>query len=110
VNPKVYGGHLSVYMFPTSPKGADLRRDPRFALHAAVDDVHGGGGEFSLRGVARLVDDQDALGQELADAGQPARDEYVRFELLLLGVLAGTYVSGSNVPSMRRWQVTAATR
>ena len=104
VNPKVRGSHLSVYMFPDSPKAADLRRDPRFALHASVEDVYGGGGEFSVRGVARLASDQDPLGEELAAAGQPARDGYVRFELLLLGVLAGTYVQGSNVPRLRRWQ------
>jgi hypothetical protein len=104
VNPKVHGGHLSVYMFPNSPKVADLRRDPRFALHASVEDVHGGGGEFSVRGAARFVGDQDPLGDELAAAGQPARDGYVRFELLLLAALAGTYVPGSNVPRLRRWQ------
>jgi len=104
INPGVHGKHLSVYMFPTSPKSADLRRDPRFALHASVEDVHGGGGEFSIRGVARFVDDQDPLGEELAAAGQPARDGYVRFELLLLGVLAGTYAPGSNVPRLQRWQ------
>ena len=104
INPKVRGEHLSVYMFTNSPKAADLRRDPRFALHASVEDVHGGGGEFSIRGIACFVGDQDPLGDEMAAAGQPARDGYVRFELLLLGVLAGTYVPGSNVPRLQRWQ------
>jgi hypothetical protein len=66
--------------------------------------VHGGEGEFSIRGIARFAGDQDPLGDELAAAGQPARDGYVRFELLLLGVLAGTYVPGSNVPHLQRWQ------
>src|ERR1700740_1653556 len=55
INPKVRGEHLSVYMLPNSPKAADLRRDPRFALHASVEDVHGGGGEFSIRGIACFV-------------------------------------------------------
>jgi hypothetical protein len=104
INPKVRGGHLSVYMFPTSPKAADLRRDRRFALHASVEDVHGGGGEFSVRGIASFTSDRDPLCDELAVAGLPARDGYLRFDLLLLAVLAGTYVPGSNVPRLRRWQ------
>jgi hypothetical protein len=40
VNWKLQAGHLSSHMFTTSPKGADLRRDPRFVLHRTVDDVH----------------------------------------------------------------------
>jgi len=104
VNPKVRGAHLSLYMFPTSPKAADLRRDPRFALHTSVEDVHGGGGELAVRGIARFVEDHDPLGEELAAAGHTARDGYVRVELLLLGVLAGTYRPGSNVPHLQRWQ------
>lgn len=106
VNPDVHGGHLSLYMFPTSPKGADLRRDPRFALHAMVDDVQGGGGEFSVWGIAGFVDNHSQLAEELASGGLPAREEYVRFELLLLGVLVGHYEPGSNVPRLRRWQAT----
>lgn len=104
VNPQVHGGHLGIYMFPTSPKAADLRRDGRFALHTSVNDVHGGGGEFSAWGIGRFVDDTDDLGNELASAGLPGRDGYVRFELLLLGVLVGTYGPGSNVPRLQRWR------
>lgn len=106
INPKVHRGHLALYMFPTSPKGADLRRDPRYALHATVDDVTGTGGEFALRGVAQVVDDHDSLGRELADGGLPAQDGYVRFELLIRAVLIGTYEQGSNLPRLQRWQAT----
>jgi hypothetical protein len=104
VNPKVIAGHLVLYMFPNSPKATDLGHDPRFALHAAVDDVRGTGGEFALRGVARRVGDGD-LGDEIASAGLPPREGYLRFELLVHSVLVGTYDEGSNVPTVRRWQV-----
>src|SRR5438445_8645997 len=37
------GGHLTFGSMPNARKGADLRRDPRFALHSAtVDPVEGG--------------------------------------------------------------------
>lgn len=106
VNPKVHGEHLGLYVFPSSPKGADLRRDGRFALHTTVDDVAGHGGEFVVRGRSRLVDDRDAFGEELADAGLPATDQYVRFELLISGVLVGTYDGASNAPRIERWATT----
>jgi hypothetical protein len=37
-------------MEPTSPKAADLRRDPRYALQCGVEDDRGGGGEFHVTG------------------------------------------------------------
>jgi hypothetical protein len=108
VNSKVHAGHLALYTFPTSPKRADLRRDPRFALHASVEDVHGGGGEFAIRGLARFVEDDGSLGAELAAAGMPPLDGYVSVELLVVGALAGTYDdTGSNVPRLQRWELGA---
>src|SRR5215213_9785514 len=50
VTPIVADGRLFLFMEPTSPKGHDLRRDGRYALHALVLDEAGGGGEFSVRG------------------------------------------------------------
>lgn len=49
---------IFVFMEPISPKGHDLRRDGRDALHTAVDDSVGTGGEFFARGHARLVEDR----------------------------------------------------
>jgi len=37
VTPIVGGGRLFLFMEPTSPKGRDLQRDGRFALHCGVD-------------------------------------------------------------------------
>jgi len=38
VTPIVAPDRLFLFMEPTSPKGHDLRRDGRYALHCAVDD------------------------------------------------------------------------
>jgi hypothetical protein len=46
-------------MKPTSPKGADIRRDGRFALHCAVEDNQDGGGEVLVTGVGTEVDAPD---------------------------------------------------
>jgi hypothetical protein len=41
VTPIVGDGYLFVFMEPTSPKGYDLRRDGRYAMHSAVSDSSG---------------------------------------------------------------------
>lgn len=38
ITPIIGNGHLYVYMEPTSPKGRDLQRDPRYALHCSVEN------------------------------------------------------------------------
>ena len=40
-------------MYATSPKVADLQRDPRFALHSMMDNDDGVGGEFALHAAGR---------------------------------------------------------
>jgi len=57
VTPILGAGRLFVFMEPTSPKGHDLRRDGRYALHSAVRDTEGSNGEFIVTGKARLVSD-----------------------------------------------------
>jgi hypothetical protein len=42
VSPFIGGGCLALFMEPTSPKVADLRRDARYALHCSVEDNEGG--------------------------------------------------------------------
>lgn len=53
VTPIIGDGRCFLFMEPTSPKGRDLERDARFALHCAVSDDTGGSGEFALAGIAR---------------------------------------------------------
>src|SRR2546428_5203516 len=83
VTPIVGEGHLFVFMEPTSPKGADLKRGSRFALHSAVANMSGGGGEFVVRGIGRSIDDpaERAVAERLSPYA--AADRYVLFELLV---------------------------
>jgi len=58
------GGELSFGSMPGARKGADLARDPRFALHSASvdppeDDPSGWTGDAKVAGRAVLVGDQD---------------------------------------------------
>src|SRR3954468_10898295 len=62
ITPIIGQGHLFVFMEPTSPKGRDLQRDGRYALHCSVSDNSGGSGEFILSGRAHLCH-----GSELRD-------------------------------------------
>ncbi len=60
VTPIIGVEHLFLFLEPSSPKGRDLRERGGYALHNAVPDNQGTGGEFYLRGNAILVED-DAL-------------------------------------------------
>lgn len=68
LTPIIGQGHLFVFMEPTSPKGHDLRRDGRYALHCTVSDTSGASGEFSITGQAQLIDNPEvrALAVQLA--------------------------------------------
>src|SRR6476469_9324453 len=68
MTPIIGQGHLFVFMEPTSPKGHDLRRDPRYAIHCSVSDTSGASGEFIVTGQAHMTDNQElrALAVELA--------------------------------------------
>src|SRR5207248_3529207 len=52
VTPIIGSGRMFLFMEPTSPKGHDLRRDGRYALHCAVSDSSGESGEFFVSGQA----------------------------------------------------------
>ena len=104
VNPIVGQGHLFLFMEPTSPKGHDLRRDGRYALHAAVSDANGTGGEFNLSGRAAFLTDPAlrALAAQLASY-TPA-ERYILFELSVESAQSTQYQNGE--PVHRRWNRT----
>ena len=88
------GASLVVTMYPSSPKGHDLRRNGRYALHAAVEDTSGGKGEVLVSGTA--ID---------AKPGDEDRAKgYVVFELLIAEVLATTYDRSDWTPVRTRWK------
>ena len=98
VSPILRPSGLFVFMEPSSPKRRDLLRDPRYALHSGVEDDEGGGGEVTVWGRARAIDDP-AGRAAVASADTPERR--VLFELTLERVVASTY--GSAGPVRRRW-------
>jgi Pyridoxamine 5'-phosphate oxidase len=55
VEPCLAGGCLLVGAMSWSRKAADLRRDPRYALHSSIADPDSGTGELKLHGRAAIA-------------------------------------------------------
>jgi hypothetical protein len=108
--PIVTRGGLWAYILRRSPKGRDLIRDPRFALHAFppkdIDD------EFFVRGRAERVDPSADLRQAVISAALPATvgaDEEQLFHLHIDRALLATYTHrGQWPPSYERWAAPGA--
>lgn len=105
VTPIIGDGRLFVFMEPTSPKGWDLKRDGRYAMHASVEDSGGGGGEFSISGTARLVTDADTRSLAVKSASYQPADRYILFELSILTAFATRYAEDGE-PVRSRWKQT----
>lgn len=104
VSPFATETRLFVYMEPTSPKRHDLRRDPRFALHCAVEDNSGGQGEFLIRGHAIEVNDTRIREEAFEQAkliGYSPQERYVLFELRIAEAAATVDEDGE--PKRTRW-------
>jgi hypothetical protein len=65
------GGELWLAMMPSSRKAADLRRDPRFALHSAPVDLDLVEGDAKLSGQAIEVTEPAELERFVAGLDQP---------------------------------------
>jgi hypothetical protein len=104
VCPDVFEGHLYV-LLGRSPKRADLRRDPRYALHtfpdADTDD------EFYVTGTAQPLDDDALRARVRADMqlrGVNTGDDDALFELLLGRALHAAYEHrGQWPPAYTKW-------
>ena len=83
VTPIVSENSLFLFMEGTSPKSNDLRRDGRYALHCAVEDMDGGAGEFVVSGKAVLVNDEQIRAQAIQAAGYAPKERYILFELMI---------------------------
>ena len=106
VTPIIGHGHFFVFMEPTSPKGKDLRRDGRYAIHCAVSDNSGTSGEFWCAGRAHQIQDPNvrALAAQLATYA-PA-DRYVLFEFEVERAQSTVYPE--NKPVRQFWKRDAA--
>jgi hypothetical protein len=102
VTPIIGHGRLFVFMEPTSPKGYDLKRDGRYALHSAVNDSGGSNGEFIITGSATLVEDATTRALAIQVASYSPADRYILFELTVDSALGTTYQQGQ--PVRQRWQ------
>ena len=98
----IIGEQLYLFMEPTSPKGKDLQRDPRYTLHGSVEDSSGGGGEFYVRGRGALTDDPLIRAQAVQASSYVPQDRYIVFVFSVEFAFMNTYVDGKPVP--RRWQ------
>ena len=99
VTPIVGDGRLFVFMEPTSPKGADLRRGSRYGLHSAVGDPSGRDGEFLTRGYGVFVGDPAVRAAAEHHASYPPAAHDVLFELAVEAAMLTEYVDGRPVRS-----------
>ena len=84
-------------MEPTSPKGHDLRRDARYAMHCGVEDNGGGQGEFLLLGSALEVSGRQARQEAFEQArriGYAPQERYTVFELKVAEARGTVYEGG----------------
>ena len=98
----IMGEQLFLFMEPTSPKGKDLQRDPRYTLHCSVEDSSGGGGEFYVSGRAKLTDDPLVREQAVGASPYKPQDRYVLFVLAIEFAYSNRYVEGK--ANSRRWE------
>jgi hypothetical protein len=102
VTPIIGQGHLFVFMEPTSPKGHDLRRGGRYALHCSVSDTSGESGEFILTGQAHLIDDPELRALAVGLANYSRADRYILLEFEIESAASTTYPDDQ--PVRRSWK------
>lgn len=110
MTPIIGEGHLFVFMEPTSPKGHDLERDGRYAMHCGVSDTSGESGEFVLTGRAQRVDDPELRALAVRLSPYAPAERYVLFEFEIEGADTTVYPEGKPVrESWRRGAERAGT-
>jgi Pyridoxamine 5'-phosphate oxidase len=103
MTPAIGEGHFFVFMEPTSPKGFDLKRDSRYAIHCAVSDNSGESGEFYISGQAHLVEDADTRAQAVRVCSYKPADRYILFEFEV-EVASSTTYPPEGKPVYTRWK------
>ncbi len=98
----ILGEQLFLFMEPTSPKGKDLQRDPRYTLHCGVEDSSGGKGEFYVRGRAQLATDPERRARAVEAATYDPAERYILFVLSVEFAFMNIYEDGE--PHPRRWE------
>ena len=106
VTPIFGAGGMYLFMEPTSPKGRDLRERGSFAMHNAVPDNDGTGGEFWIAGRGSPVDDASIRAAVAAASTYAPDDRYVLFELSVTEARCNGY-GDVVLPSVTRWREAA---
>ncbi|MFN8384545.1 MAG: pyridoxamine 5'-phosphate oxidase family protein [Anaerolineales bacterium] len=89
--PIIGEGHFFVFMEPTSPKGHDLRRDGRYAVHCSVTDTSGESGEVIVTGRATFIEDSEVRALAVRVCPYTPAERYILFEFDLESVLITEY-------------------
>lgn len=97
----IIGEELFLFMEPTSPKGKDLLRDPRYTLHCTVEDSSGGNGEFYVRGQGVLTNDPLLREQAVRTSSYAPADRYILFVFSVEFAFMNIYVDGKS--NSQRW-------
>ena len=100
--PIIGEGHFFVFMEPTSPKGHDLRRDGRYAVHCSVSDTSGESGEVIVMGRAKFSEDPEARAQAVRVCSYQPAERYILFELEIEHVLITEYGDAGTV--RKQWK------
>jgi hypothetical protein len=103
VTPIFTADGLYLFMEPQSPKGADIRERGWFALHNGMPDNAGTGGEASVSGCGRAVDETAVRATVAAAASYGPSDRYVLFELRPTEVWCNGY-GDVTLPERRHWR------
>jgi len=103
VRPFIGAGYLFIFIDQGSPKGDDLRRDARFALHCSVRETDGLSGEFMVAGNARIVTDLQVREQAVKIVGHAVPSQYSLFDFLVERASAVEYDEDRH-RSVRRWK------
>lgn len=102
MTPIIGQGRFFVFMEPTSPKGHDLQRDGRYAIHCAVSDTSGESGEFTITGHAHLVTEPDVHSLAISLASYSPNERYSLFEFDVASAASTTYPNGG--PKRQMWK------
>src|SRR5690349_3988039 len=97
----IIGDQLFLFMEPTSPKGKDLQRDPRYTLHCSVANSSGGDGEYYVRGRGTFSQDPLIREQAVHASSYKPADHYIVFVFTVEFAFMNQYVNGN--PTVRRW-------
>jgi len=100
--PIIGEGHFFVFMEPTSPKGQDLRRDARYAVHCSVTDTSGESGEVIITGKAKFIEDAELRALAVRICPYKPAERYILFEFEIESATTTEYPDGK--PFRKHWK------